>query len=83
MRQFNKVDCRRGAPMGRPSYGNPDIAEGRITVVKVRLDEGYDDGGAYWGQPSNLYCARDTGHKYRAFVRARSRDHAKRLLGLP
>lgn len=48
----SKVDCRYGAPMGRPAK-HWDLPEGthiKLHLVKMRLDSGgYDSGGAYWG----------------------------------
>lgn len=42
-----RVNCRYGAPMGRADSGELD---GRVLVRMVPLDQGYDRGGAYWGQ---------------------------------
>ena len=43
--------------MGRPT--SPlGVGDKNIRLFKVRLDSGgYDDGGAYWGFPNNLWCA--------------------------
>ena len=80
-RQFEKVDCSRGAPMGRASWGSPQYKR-NVRLFKVRLDSGgYDDGGAYWGSPGTLYCAAE-GEAYRAFVRAKSRVEAADELGI-
>lgn len=62
------VNCQYGAPMGRPNIGKEPVTitsgrNGRICkshqtkvyVKKVQLIEGYDNGGAYWGNPNNLY----------------------------
>lgn len=82
-RQFNLVNCQYGAPMGRCTYGNPEVIEGKVHVFKVRFVDGdYDDGGAYWGAGMPLYCARDDGHHYRDFIRAYSRKEAMQKLGL-
>lgn len=52
-----KVDCSRGAPMGRTrSLTDPEGAV--VNVSLVRMDkEGYDTGGAYWGLGLPLYMA--------------------------
>lgn len=80
--QFEKVDCARGAPMGRRGYGRQPGAGLRVRLFRVRLDSGgYDDGGAYWGIGAPLYCATD-GADYREFIRAPSRFAACALLDL-
>lgn len=84
-KQFVNVDCRYGAPMGRRSYGSADdCADRSIHLFRVRfVDDVYDDGGAYWGAGSPLYCARNRLDTYRDFTRARSRAEAALLLHLP
>lgn len=55
-----KVSCRYGAPHGRAS-GNLD-PDGRWEAKALDLDEGYDDGGAYWGMrqyPMRLFAVQD------------------------
>lgn len=80
-KQFNLVDCSRGAPMGRSNYGQPQ-RKGGVSLFKVRLDKGgYDDGGAYWGFPCDIYCAVED-DTYRAFVRAKTRREAAEKLGV-
>ncbi len=62
------VNCQFGSPMGRQSIGkephiiisgnNGRICKAHQTKVyqkKVQLIDGYDNGGAYWGYPNNLY----------------------------
>lgn len=51
-RVLSPVNCQYGAPMGRGNVGrNP----GKSVLDKpVRLVDGYDKGGAYWGYPNNL-----------------------------
>lgn len=55
-----KVSCRYGAPHGRASTNlDPD---GRWEAKALDLDEGYDDGGAYWGMrewPNRLFAVQD------------------------
>lgn len=48
-----KAYSKYGAQMGRM-----DKATGKCKLGKVRLYDGYDIGGAYWGSPSDLYCAK-------------------------
>lgn len=49
-----KAYSRYGAQMGRSN-----TATGKCTLGKVRpVDGDYDNGGAYWGSPSDLYCAK-------------------------
>jgi hypothetical protein len=60
-----------GAWMGRKS-DLPHDSTGPLTIRKVPLDEGgYDSGGAYWGDPDDLYVATDE-DGYTAYVRAKS-----------
>lgn len=81
-KQFQNVNAQYGAPMGRASFGIPENAEGKIRLFRVCLDcGGYDDGGAYWGGGSPLFCATD-GADYRQFVRANSRLAAIAELGI-
>lgn len=62
------VNTKFGAPMGRANEGkepstitsgnNNRINKANQTKVyqkKVQLIDGYDNGGAYWGWPNNLY----------------------------
>lgn len=55
-RPYNEsVGSKYGAPMGRPDDTH---LEGICSIAKVPLYDGaYDKGGAYWGGPSDLYCA--------------------------
>lgn len=65
-----------GAPMGR-SNGVNRTPEGPVSVFRVTLDRGgYDEGGAYWGTPDNLFCAED-GEGFREFWRADSKADAQ------
>lgn len=48
--RLTRMDCSRGAPMGRTSVYPVTSAALRFRLVRVRLDSGgYDNGGAYWG----------------------------------
>ena len=90
-RQFNAVSCKYGAPMGRVEHGTIENCEPRsVELFRVRLSDGYDDGGAYWGSDrpwmgttGALYCARSTDGTYRRFMRARSRHEAAIELQIP
>jgi hypothetical protein len=73
--QFETVNCRYGAPLGRWTDHRAEPA-GPIRLFKVRLDSGgYDDGGAYWGLGGPLYCLTDD-QDFRIFVRASDRRSA-------
>lgn len=82
-RQFKLCCSPRGAPMGRASFGTPENAGSKIRLFRLDMSEGYDDGGAYWGTPNDVFCARDTTGDYRQFVRANSREDAREMLGIP
>lgn len=70
-----------GSAMGRPNR----LPDNRDCVCKLQLtrvpfvDGAYDRWGAYWGTPSNLWCAWGDADEVcaRVFVRANSRDEAK------
>lgn len=86
-KQFQPVNCSRGAPMGRHEFGQAQDCEPRtVRLFRVNLDSGgYDDGGAYWGLSSrgeSLFCATDGGD-YRRFVRSQSRLSAVADLEIP
>lgn len=85
MTQFNKVDCTRGAPMGRRNTGTMPKTAKSVHLFKVELDSGgYDDGGAYWGIGGNaVYCARSAECDYQSFVRAETRMDAAIAMRLP
>ena len=82
-KQFNDVSCKYGAPMGRREDGYLETRVRRfVRLFRVRLDSGgYDDGGAYWGIGTPLFCAEDDDGN-RQFVRAVSRRQACFLLDL-
>jgi hypothetical protein len=53
---IDKVDTRRGAPMGRFGNGARPTDNTRVFRRRVYLDSGgYDKGGAYWGIGNPLY----------------------------
>jgi hypothetical protein len=85
MKQFCDVNSQYGAPMGRTEYNKPPTKARTVRLYEVRINQGYDDGGAYWGSGEPLYCAEaredSTGlEQYRAFTRARNRWEAMKLL---
>jgi len=76
------VNCQHGAPMGRSNEGTEPITvirgrNGRICACdqtkvyqkRVRLDEGYDIGGAYWGMGKPLYVRFTKDFKFIQFFR--------------
>lgn len=83
-KQFNDVNSRRGAPMGRGANAFIETEVPRfVRLFHVRLDGGgYDDGGAYWGHGPALWCAIDDDGN-RQFTRAGSRAAAALILGVP
>lgn len=81
-RPFPPVSCAYGAPMGRPSASiDPDLSPADLAVAGPAGE--YDAGGAYWGwSPSEgpVWAVWVKG-RHRdgvAYVRAKSRDGAKR-----
>lgn len=78
MMQFPKVSCAYGSPVGRSQ--SPFLDGHKVRVYRVRIDSGgYDDGGAYWGLGSPLFCAED-GEGFRQFIRAGDRRSAQVML---
>jgi hypothetical protein len=79
---ISNVSGKYGAPMGRSDTLHP------ANPIKLHLayvpfvDACYDQGGAYWGMPANLYVAWGTedGEYAEFYCRAGSRDDAKRLV---
>lgn len=65
MTSTDRVDCSRGAPLGRPTrlgVNPPADSPVLLHLRKIRLDSGgYDRGGAYWGHGGWLYEAWDNG----------------------
>jgi hypothetical protein len=81
---ITECSSKYGAPMGRRS----DLAgDGEPIKLHLRyvpfVDGCYDQGGAYWGSPANLYVAwgyEDQGdgeYRYEYYIRANSRNDAK------
>lgn len=83
-KQFDDVNTRYGAPMGRHSNGYLETEQPRfVRLFRVRLDSGgYDDGGAYWGHGGQLWCAIDDDGNSQ-FIRAGSRARAALELDVP
>lgn len=85
-RPFPPVSCRYGAPMGRMSANlglDPDHDTPESLAVAGPAGE-YDAGGAYWGTsdsqgPVWAVWRRGKPSEGVAYVRAKSRDGAKRV----
>ena len=71
------VSSKYGAPMGRSGNLRADLVGCKVHLRRVPLVDGcYDQGGAYWGGPNDLYCAwTDDGKE--VYLRADSREEAK------
>ena len=68
----------RGARMGRHDVLPEDDSKWRC--ARLRFQDGcYDEGGAYWGSPANVYCAWQPKGTGFLTVRASSREEAKKL----
>jgi len=78
-------DPSRGAAMGRPSRIThvSQLPPRSVYLSRVKLIDGYDEGGAYWGVGAPLYCAYSDDYcEYCEYVRAYSREDAATQLGL-
>jgi hypothetical protein len=78
---LTKVDCSRGAPMGRPNRLPADPQKPiKLHLVQMKLVDGdYDRGGAYWGGDSPMWCAfsNTSDLAWQVFVRGATRTDAK------
>ena len=97
--KLSNASSSRGAQMGRSDIHALDRdAPIKLHLVRVKLYDGcYDEGGAYWGGPSDLWRVRSTEQvelsvnrctglpmvdHVEFFIRAESREEAKReILG--
>jgi len=69
-----------GSMMGRRNIIPDDYDGEKLHLRRVPfVDSCYDQGGAYWGGPANLYCAwcETETEQMQVFVRADNRDDAK------
>jgi hypothetical protein len=81
--KMEPVGNKYGAPMGRVSAPDLDLSPRSVRLFRVPLDSGgYDNGGAYWGFPDDLWCARDRDGSQQ-FVRSPARYSAAFALGIP
>jgi len=75
---FPPVSCRYGAPSGRPTM-DPEPGEpiGPVRVKRASMSScgAYDEGGAYWGIGTPLYCAWSASG-FRRYFRAPNRGTA-------
>jgi len=51
---YPDVSSKYGAPMGRANEGEAPAKGIKLHTAHIWLEEGYDEGGAYWGTPNNL-----------------------------
>ena len=73
-----RVNCSRGAPLGRGNIGNDFDVMQPLHLKRLPLDSGgYDRGGAYWGHGAPIYVIHDRDGEFFHTLRARSRDAAK------
>lgn len=65
--------------MGRRSNIPRDYDGERLKLRQVPIRQGYDPGGAYWGNGTPLYCAwgESATEQMEIYVRARNRYAAK------
>lgn len=77
------VNNDRGAPMGRRTDNINNFEDMKVNLRRVPLIDGaYDQGGAYWGSPNNLWCAwcESDDQILVTYIRADTRDTAKSQL---
>ena len=74
---FPKVSCKYGAPMGRHSDSPGNFVDvPTLYAMHQGGGQGYDKGGAYWGNPSNVWAVWTRGGESVCYVRAWSRESA-------
>ena len=80
---ISNVSSSYGAPMGRRNDTLNNVT-GKLHLQYVPFVDGcYDQGGAYWGSPANLYVAwghDEDEHLVEYYVRASSREKAKAII---
>lgn len=73
----SKAYSQYGASMGRPRTALDGSSRRKCRLFRLPLDSGgYDQGGAYWGTPDNLFVLMDDDMDAIAYVRASSRKDA-------
>lgn len=84
-----KVNGKYGAPMGRTYFNtNFENIPCKVYIKRVYTHEGYDNGGAYWGDGQPLFIAffnhffpeDNTEIEGQIFVRANGRNEAKQIV---
>lgn len=70
--ELTQCDCSRGAPMGRDSHVTEPDAPVKMHLRHMPLNQGYDAGGAYWGEGAPMFHAwsDDTNIRQELFFRA-------------
>ena len=69
--------------MGRRNIIPRDYDGEKLHLRQVPIHQGYDPGGAYWGNGTPLYCAwgESATEKMEIYVRAANRNAAKVAIG--
>lgn len=81
MNHLPKVGHAWGAPHGRRSIDQGDTLGQKLYLRHIDIDAfGYDAGGAYWGHGEPLYWCGNRGETVSLYMRAMSRDAAKRFV---
>ena len=71
-------DIKRGAALGRPSITKLDRnAVVRLYLRKVRLVDGYDTNGTYFGSGRPLYWVANDSGEVDFMIRANDREEAR------
>lgn len=84
MPPLTQVGSARGAPMGRPAihpHSDHHHVEPALELIRLRfVDDCYDEGGAYWGLPANVwraYAELEDGETVDFYLRANNRATAE------
>jgi len=80
-KRYTNACSARGAQMGRATTIAPRDTKVKLHLERVRLtQQGYDPGGAYWGNCEPLYTFYDDDCTVDDYTRARGREQAKNII---
>ena len=68
---ITKLDCRRGAPLGRINVGERPTDKRVFDCRVILCSGGYDAGGAYWGLGAELRVSYTKDLSYINFYRTK------------
>ena len=78
IKPFKRVNSLHGAPMGRLADHPSNFIDNPDPLIAFHQEggDGYDSGGAYWGEPNNVYAVCTLNRDCITYVRASSKQDA-------